>query len=621
VKGFTPSAWKNDIEVDLRISNTGSAPGQGQGYGRFGYVTVACLAPEVDGFVAILKKCQDSLDIDGNPQAGLGKRIFPDRLTPADGLARSTVIVRVRVLPSSATNCVVWFRSFDLDDPSQNYDGGTNEVDSNDTATLHKGSDNRGTPQVGTFAPDSRRSGSIVMEVDGQTVCVGMIDFSVTLQAGDNFRIGTSFNPEYLDNVTIDEGTGQGLSLVADASIVKTTDMLTVWRRLHIERDEMDGVSGVNSIETQIAALELKQGFSPSTRVFTLTANLTEGDQSPNRDSQEPGDGRFEHGIVSFPSSDPQIDSQAIGCNGDVWIGPSYGSDFLLCFHLTKADNSDPVDGSVDACSTTGGQSTIGIHNGALESDAYIGGQLKLGAAVYTIVSNTTDQLVTSEAVLVACLLTDDDSLVQPAVADLGLVSGDVAETNLFWDAYISPVLDGGGGNFNDDNVLFAFNVPANSDSRSSLVLDHFGSRTSGNQQDGYWIVYILSAFQSATNMDIDAAGEAVVECGMALTLGIGDNPDHGAFWNAGSIVFMECVRDAMDDWGFSSEDASLWLRQTIAHEFGHQFGCEHSDDGIMGNYAQGQEPNAGLRFSLPTIERLRSCVKGPGVNPSPPPP
>src|SRR6266852_8323428 len=54
--------------------------------------------------------------LDPNPNMGGGQRIFPDRVTPTDAINRR--VVRVRAATDFGQNMPVYFRAFDVDDPS-----------------------------------------------------------------------------------------------------------------------------------------------------------------------------------------------------------------------------------------------------------------------------------------------------------------------------------------------------------------------------------------------------------------------------------------------------------------------------------------------------------------------
>ncbi len=121
------------------------------------------------------------------------------------------------------------------------------------------GDDNRGTPRAGTLEAPFATTDS-----NG----VASMQFTVTMQPGDNFVIAASTDQNYLNGVVIN---GTGLRDAAGSQLptnrAARTAMLSVWRRLHIEVDSM-GLSDGNFVLGMIPT-----GFkiSPNqTRVVTL---------------------------------------------------------------------------------------------------------------------------------------------------------------------------------------------------------------------------------------------------------------------------------------------------------------------------------------------------------------
>jgi hypothetical protein len=159
--------------------------------------------------------------LDSNPNASGGQRIFPDKQTPSDTVDRKKV--RIKATTRLGANKTIYFKAFDIDDPSTDFA----PVDPNSSA----GNDNRGTPQAGTFT-----AASAITDSNG----IAQLDFSTTMQPGDNFVIAASDELAYLNGIVID-----GIILRDSAnkalptSKANGTPMLTVWRNLHIEIDSM----------------------------------------------------------------------------------------------------------------------------------------------------------------------------------------------------------------------------------------------------------------------------------------------------------------------------------------------------------------------------------------------
>ena len=172
--------------------------------------------------------------LDTNPNAGGGlapndnKRIFPDKQFPADTVNRRRV--RVRANTSLGPNKTVYFRAYDVDDPSTD----AAPVDANSTA----GNDNRGAPATaynGLSAPSAQTDSN----------GVATVEFNTTMQPGDNFRVVASADSNYLNGLF---ATGVNIKDASGATLptdkAKPSPMLTVWRNLHLEVDSMGAVTG-----------------------------------------------------------------------------------------------------------------------------------------------------------------------------------------------------------------------------------------------------------------------------------------------------------------------------------------------------------------------------------------
>jgi hypothetical protein len=202
--------------------------------------------------------------IDNNPNSGGGLRIFPDKQFPSDSTNRNKVKIRAN---TSLPNATVYFRSFDVDDPSN-----STVIDPNGSA----GNDNRGTPQAGTLATMT----PVLADENG----VADVDFEVTMRPGDNFKIAVSCNDKTLPDVVVD-GTNlkdkSGNTLPTEQA--KVTEMLTVWRKLHIEVDSM-GLVADNQVTGTVKSAK------PNTKNNTTSISVS---TNPNLESD-----RFENGRI-----------------------------------------------------------------------------------------------------------------------------------------------------------------------------------------------------------------------------------------------------------------------------------------------------------------------------------
>lgn len=187
------------------------------------------------------------IDDDGGTDDGF--RIFPDDDVPLDEVDRSTIRVEGDI-GATLPNTMVYFRAFDMDDPSAH-----SEVDLDVF-----GNDNRGgvggsgagqlqiPPGASGCLP---RANGVACPTNASGIA--SVNFKVTMQPGDNFAIAASTSENEIDAVNLDptdghhllSGSGVRLDSTCDAADkVCRSRMLTVWRRLHIETDFMPTVEG-----------------------------------------------------------------------------------------------------------------------------------------------------------------------------------------------------------------------------------------------------------------------------------------------------------------------------------------------------------------------------------------
>lgn len=171
---------------------------------------------------------QSNTGIDTNPNIGGGQRIFPDKDTPGDGVNRQQIRVKAQI-DENRSGVKIYFGNFDLDDPSNDpiidtngNNGGDNNGDVNGNSAGH------------LSAPFAETNGN------GEA----SLTFTVTRQPGDNFAIAASVNSNAVSEVAV-----SGIDLTRNGNTIETncdgtdlicrSQMLTVWRRLHIEVDSM----------------------------------------------------------------------------------------------------------------------------------------------------------------------------------------------------------------------------------------------------------------------------------------------------------------------------------------------------------------------------------------------
>lgn len=217
-----------------------------------------------------LEQMDSLLDTNPNANGGLSandnRRIFPDKQSPADTVNRRRV--RVRANTSLGANKTVYFKAFDVDDPSTD----DAPVDTNGSA----GADNKG-------APATSFGGLSALSAQTDSNGVATVEFMTSMQPGDNFRIAASADQSYINGLFatgVNIKDSAGVTLPTDKS--KVSPMLTVWRNLHMEVDSMGPVTG-NQITGTIVAFHRIPNASgaPATHVnVTLdkTINADYGD-------------------------------------------------------------------------------------------------------------------------------------------------------------------------------------------------------------------------------------------------------------------------------------------------------------------------------------------------------
>jgi hypothetical protein len=242
------------------------------------------------------------IETEANPNAGGGQRIFPDKDDPSatiDPYNHATVQVKAFITPAKP-GITVRFKNYDLDDPSANTL--PLDDDSNPNAT---GNDNRGDQTNRPPTPAGKLSAvSAVTNASGMAT----VNFTTTMQPGDNFAVAASTSSTFLNTITID---GTNLKTPTTPVIPMTsactnstvnacrTDMLTVWRRLHVEVDSM-GVVANNFVSGSIVD-------STTVTIGTQTLNII----SPDKIELN----RFENGILKIQRNGNLIANLVVNSN------------------------------------------------------------------------------------------------------------------------------------------------------------------------------------------------------------------------------------------------------------------------------------------------------------------
>jgi hypothetical protein len=489
--------------------------------------------------------------LDNNPNASGGLRIFPDKQFPGDTINRRQVQVSA-ALTASTPGVTVYFRSFDIDDPSSD----SAPIDPNGPA----GNDNRGSPNCGTLTYFA--IGSAVCNASVMTDSNGLatVIFEVTMQPGDNFRVAASLDQNYLAGAI-----AYGVSIMdAGGTVIppeQVSELLTVWRRVHVEVDTMGPVSG-NSVRGTIIGVQ-----TDSQTELTIDHLLTANGESKNRFANGKividTVGMFR--VVSSGKTSLKVD-------GVIRNAVAKGKSFTLY-------DDDNFDSSANG------------NWQALDGD--------IGKAVHELPQTFA-------------LMQDSDdpnaNILGPAYIRPVYDGGGTLANN---SSTIPFTLNIGGSS--TDSTTLANAVQTQLDlGQSSCVHDGTTSEGPCVEANDFWVVYVQLAYQYASSFDNDPDGE-FTQSGATRTF-VGQLADTipadcsaVPVGGTGSLVFLEVARDHDVNLG----TGTLIRRRVAAHEVGHQFGL-HGDTptgfGIMS-----LDPNQPLRFVDQHLHILRCRVSSPG--------
>ena len=225
--------------------------------------------------------------LDVNPNAGDGKRIFPEATQPApnDDIGNRDMVRVVATTspavtdpgPSPQLPVSVFFRAIDVDDPSAAGD----DVDKEESLK-----DNRADGEAGVGLTDVGQPGDVTAVGSTRPITVGAAGgatayFRVSKRQGDNYRVAASMDQAEIASFVPRNASLVGEVLTATGTPVtkNITEMLTVWRTLHLEMDYID-----SSEVAQTAA----EAASDASEVLDVTGNNTNIMRRRLEDSRDP---------------------------------------------------------------------------------------------------------------------------------------------------------------------------------------------------------------------------------------------------------------------------------------------------------------------------------------------
>ena len=199
-------------------------------------------------------------DLEANPAQGAGKRIFPEGGGPAPGdqIGDKDKIKIEATLdppisdPGEQGPVKVYFRSFDVDDPSVAQAPVDDEAQPTDNcldarfgppANCPVADDGflfDATNDFNAQNPVNGRTGLVLDATSGDRAIAGLR--TSTLQ-GANYRVAASTSSTWLDQITVPQSSSAGELQHPGEDLVgngRASELLTVWRTLHLEVDRMD---------------------------------------------------------------------------------------------------------------------------------------------------------------------------------------------------------------------------------------------------------------------------------------------------------------------------------------------------------------------------------------------
>ncbi len=534
----------------------------------------------------------DTLDSDTNWPSGLlpnSWRVFPDARYTTNGVepnARDRVTVNVGLSAPPPQPVTFYLRSFDVDDPT----AATNAVDNESTDD-----DNRGTTpaQAGQFT--GQNNGLLALTFPAN-VRETNAEFQVTMQPGDNFRVAVNADSNFLlrlENRDTTQHVGSTEAVMnankqrichpnvtgtpADRELRLSTnyasDVLTVWRFLHVEVDSMAAVTN-NEVTGSITAIH-GAGSSATNLVLNvnLRTGLTPNDQSANLSSGN-DNGRFENGRIEI-GADRVVSANIMG-NGDDFVLDPQGFDIPA--EITSGGATTTV-GQVVAMA--GQTFTV---SSSMGTNSYTGATLRVAGSSFSITTNGATTITVSGTPTIPFVLWDDDSGSRlPQIPNTSDVD------RAFRPAFIlsKTVLQN-----TNATTPFVQNVDTatNLSQYAGVVQNSFRfDNVANSSNSSHWVVYLSSAFQSACIHDGDHDSEGAV---------LGTVDDLGG---VGALIFLESLAE-------TPATTTVDEKYTVTHELGHLFGGSHDFiHGFDGGLMDQSSVRTSVDFTPVTLHKIRT--------------
>ena len=566
------------------------------------------------------------------PEFQGGFRLFPGAQSAA-APDQANNVVRVRAILKGMTDddigmTKVLFRSFDVDDPSDDATIDPNGAAANDNrgrlmnvpfgqdGAAHGGlpaASADGSPFSGYLRPikEDGTAGAWQALVEGRTEAEAVVrkagdtyfaevDLATSYAPGDNFRVAAVIGDDNYDDLRAADADDVFTSPEPDLEVFPLTDQLSVWRYVHIEQDHMASTA---SPGWQAATITHATAPADDKVVLTLNSPIIETNQ-------------YQEGHLRTGGKNYDVVSNDEGTKWSVDIAEvAQAGEFEYTLTLDFGILPDPLDipaghwefGKLvvldDNFKPTELTFTIISHVDG-EFDQFIDvqvlsveeppiGRVHLFEPDAKITVTSSDEIAPGGATLYDddFKVPDDDGHGTPfQIVDTANVGRNAAlykfvedstvrHINRFADAYVAPRLD---TLDQFDSVIPSDPAISNTEEVVSLHANHAGS--AGIRNELFWAVYVASAYEPGTTTDNDSDDEASTR-GDTVS-GVDDAGNEVAI----SVVYLETIRDHAVDALVGIWTGPDYSAAVTTHEIGHQFSLssvgenQHADDGFDPN-------------------------------------
>lgn len=590
-------------------------------------------------------------------------RVFPDGRFENGTVTASRDMVDIEIVLSTIQENAketVYLRAFDIDDPSQdknsgntlidmpngklildpNDEGGAGDYEGGAGLTFDEHNDNRGAVKIGNI---SYKWGNIDnMESDGlfqatvTTIKTIVKDFKVSQFAGDNYQLVASNNKDFLKsfkNLDKDDGLMiKNTKIQEKDDIFAKSKILTVWRLLHLEREEMlSFLWNENEIKGEFQEFSVNTNFI---RIGGIEMTYIPLDLAPIMIKLDDGsinlesgkNGRFENGTIILGENPPpgynrlelkkivegngkdflNIKSNSLKFN-NLWIKFSKNNLPDIILNLSNISIQQTGTTKKYICEVIDNNNNIFLYQNGMVSIA--GGN----TISFEYINNNT---ISVSKLFIPFTLRDDDHSPSEINLKENLISDEVK--NAFIKAYLYCVDDGGGLDFgntsNTNSIPSKINVIGNNPVMEIVKLYNEYSDSGINEGDNFWVVHLFNGWQFTTTDDGDSNTE-IKTCGMTPA-----NMNDNLIYQGGpsSMIFFEVLKEV-----------SFNLNEVVIHEIGHQFGFRHGGEAKNGIWINTipEHPNCGVmhlfldspiykkEFIPRYLNLMRSREKSPGLN------